>query len=83
MTAAFFIFVVTAGLRAQFLSPKVGREAMLGKVAAAVTSVSEQSGKVVMEGEYWNAVSAVPIEAGQPVEIVSIQGLTLTVKPKT
>ena len=83
VTAAFFILVVTAGLRAQFLSPKVGREAMLGKVAAAVTSVSEQSGKVVMEGEYWNAVSTVPIEAGQPVEIVSIQGLTLTVKPKT
>ena len=40
------------------------------------------SGKVFVEGEYWNAVSDVPIEAGQPVEIVGINGLTLKVKPK-
>ena len=36
-----------------------------------------------VEGEYWNAVSDVPVETGQPVEIVGIDGLTLKVKPKT
>jgi membrane protein implicated in regulation of membrane protease activity len=36
-----------------------------------------------VEGEYWNAVSDTVIEAGQPVEIVGIDGLTLKVAPKT
>ena len=38
--------------------------------------------QVFVEGEYWNAVSEVPIEAGHPVEIVAVNGLTLKVKPK-
>ncbi|HRD05732.1 MAG TPA: NfeD family protein [Verrucomicrobiota bacterium] len=35
-----------------------------------------------IEGEYWNAVSEVPIEPGQPVEIIAVHGLTLKVVPK-
>jgi membrane-bound ClpP family serine protease len=38
---------------------------------------------VFVEGEYWKAVSDVPVEQGQCVEIVEMQGLTLKVKPKT
>jgi membrane-bound serine protease (ClpP class) len=38
---------------------------------------------VFLEGEYWNAVSDTPVEAGQPVEVVGVTGLTLHVKPKT
>jgi membrane-bound ClpP family serine protease len=37
---------------------------------------------VFIEGEHWNAVSETPVEAGQPVEIVGINGLTLKVKTK-
>jgi len=37
---------------------------------------------VFIDGEYWNAVSDAPVEVGQPVEIVGIDGLTLKVKPK-
>jgi membrane-bound ClpP family serine protease len=37
---------------------------------------------VFIEGEHWNAVSEIPIETGQPVEIAGIEGLTLKVKPK-
>ena len=82
MTAAFFIFVVGAGLRAQFLPVRAGRETMLGKTTPAVARIDAGSGKVFVEGEYWNAVSEVPIEPGHPVEIVGISGLTLKVKPK-
>jgi membrane-bound serine protease (ClpP class) len=82
MTAAFFIFVVGAGLRAQFLPVRVGREILLGKTVPALARIDASSGKVFVEGEYWNAVSEVPVEPGHPVEIVGINGLTLKVKPK-
>jgi len=82
VTAAFFIFVVGSGLRAQFLPVRAGRETMFGKTVPALAPIDAASGKVFVEGEYWNAVSEVPIEPGHPVEIVGISGLTLKVKPK-
>jgi membrane-bound serine protease (ClpP class) len=56
---------------------------MLGKSVNALSRIDAASGRVFVEGETWNAVSATPIEAGQPVEISGIEGLTLQVKPKT
>jgi membrane-bound serine protease (ClpP class) len=82
MTALFFIFVVGAGLRAQSLPVRAGRETMLGKTAPALARIDSSGGKVFIEGEYWNALSDVPIEPGQPVEVVGISGLTLKVKQK-
>lgn len=82
ITAGFFIFVVGKGLRAQFLPVRVGRETLIGKVTKAEDPIDSEKGRVFVEGEYWNAVSDMPIEAGQPVEIVAVQRLTLKVKPK-
>jgi membrane-bound serine protease (ClpP class) len=82
VTGAFFVFVVGAGLRAQFLPVRAGRETMLGKTVPALARIDAGSGKVFVEGEYWNAVSETPIEPGHPVEIVAVNGLTLKVKPK-
>jgi membrane-bound serine protease (ClpP class) len=82
LTAAFFIFVVGAGLRAQWLPVRAGRETMLGRVVPALERIDPQGGKVFVEGERWNAVCDVAVEKDQPVEIVGIQGLTLKVKPK-
>ncbi|MGZ5508260.1 MAG: NfeD family protein [Limisphaerales bacterium] len=81
LTAAFFIFVVGAGLRAQRLPVRAGRETMLGKTVPALTRIDANGGKVFVEGEYWNAVADSPVESGQPVEIVGADGLTLKVKP--
>jgi membrane-bound serine protease (ClpP class) len=83
VTALFFIFIVGAGLRAQFLPVRAGRETMIGRVAPAVARIDASGGKVFVEGEYWNAISDVVIEKDQSVEIVGLKGLTLTVKPKT
>ena len=83
LTALFFIFVVGAGLRAQLLPVRAGRETMLGKIVAAVAAITPTQGKVFVEGEYWNAVSDTPIEEGRPAEIVGIEGLTLKVKPQS
>jgi membrane-bound serine protease (ClpP class) len=81
ITAAFFIFIVAAGLKAQLLPVRVGKETMLGKIVPAVKPISGQTGKVFVEGEYWNAVSDEMIQEGQAVEIVSVEGLMLKVKP--
>ena len=78
-----FLPVVGAGLRAQRLPVRTGREAMLGKIVPALDAISPIGGKVFVEGEYWNAVSDTPVQPGQVVQIVSVNGLTLKVKPKT
>jgi len=83
ITAAFFAFVLSAGLRAQYLPIKAGKESMVGTTATALTPINPQSGKVFVEGAYWNAVSKAPVEKGQLVEIVGVHGLTLEVKPIT
>jgi membrane-bound serine protease (ClpP class) len=82
LTAAFFFFVLGAGLRAQRLPIRAGRETMLGKTVTALARIDSAGGKVFIEGEYWNAVSESPIEPGQPVEVVGVDRLTLKVKPK-
>ena len=83
VTGAFFFFVVGAGVRAQFLPVRAGKETMLGKTAPALEKIDSTRGKVFIEGEYWNALSDVPVESGKIVEVVGINGLTLKVKPKT
>lgn len=83
LTAAFFVFIVGAGLRAQRLPVKVGRETLMGRTAEALTDIDAESGHVFVEGEDWSAVSAHPIARGESVEIIAVKGLTLTVQPKT
>jgi len=83
LTALFFIFVVGKGLRAQSLPVRAGAESLRGQTVKALTRIDANGGKVFLEGEYWNAVSETPVEAGQPVEVVAVEGLTLKVKPKT
>ncbi len=80
LTAAFFLFVVGKGLRAQSLPVRAGRETMIGKVVPAMASINVTDGKVFIEGELWNAVSDEPIEKDSPVEVVAVDGLTLKVK---
>jgi len=82
ITAAFGVFVVGKGIRAQFMPVRAGKETMLGQTVNAGSRIDPQGGKVFIEGEHWNAVSETPVEPGQPVEITGIQGLTLTVKPR-
>jgi membrane-bound serine protease (ClpP class) len=83
VTALFFVFVVGAGLRAQLRPAKVGAETLVGRTTKALAAIDANGGRVFIEGEYWNAVSDTPIAAGQDVEIVSVKGLMLKVKPKS
>ncbi len=82
VTAAFFVFIVGAGLRAQFAPVKTGTEGLIGRTVVAQTAIDARGGKVFVEGELWNAVSETPVPKDAPVEIVGREGLTLKVKPK-
>jgi membrane-bound serine protease (ClpP class) len=81
LTAAFFIFVVGKGLGAQRQPARTGREAMIGRQISAQSRIDSTGGRVFIEGETWQAVSALPVETGRTVEVTGIQGLTLIVKP--
>jgi membrane-bound serine protease (ClpP class) len=81
VTAAFFAFVIAAGLRAQYLPVRTGASTMVGRIAPALTRIDADGGQMFVEGEYWAARSDVPIESGEPAEVVRIRGLTLDVKP--
>jgi membrane-bound serine protease (ClpP class) len=82
ITAAFFIFVIGKGLRAQLLPVKVGAETLPGKTVTALTPIDVRGGWIFVEGEYWNAVSDTPIKKGELAEIAAVQGLTVKLKPK-
>src|SRR5213596_2333696 len=82
VTAAFFIFVIGKGMRAQLLPVKVGAQILIGKTVTALTPIDSRGGWIFVEGEYWNAVSDAPIEKGQVAEIAAVQGLSVKLKTK-
>ncbi len=57
-----------------------GAEGMVGKEGQAVTDVSAE-GKVLLNGEYWQAFADAPIRSGTRVRCVEVQGLRLKVEP--
>jgi membrane-bound serine protease (ClpP class) len=81
ITAAFFSFVIGAGLRAQRLPVRVGRETLVGMKGMALSSFHKEQGHVTIEGEDWAAISEQPISKGQAVEIIGRKGLCLIVRP--
>jgi membrane-bound serine protease (ClpP class) len=82
VTAAFFVFVIGKGLRAQLLPIKVGKETLIGRTVTALTPIDSRNGRIFVEGEYWNAISDAPIEKGEEAEITAVQGLTIKLKRK-
>jgi membrane-bound serine protease (ClpP class) len=82
VTAAFFVFVIGKGLRAQLLPVKVGKETLIGRTVTALTPIASRNGRIFVEGEYWNAISDAPIEKGEEAEITAVQGLTIKLKRK-
>lgn len=80
LTTLFFLFVITAGIRAQFRAKAVGREAILGRIAEARSDLNP-TGLVFLDGELWKAESKEGfIEKGSKVKVVAIRGLTLQVE---
>ena len=78
--AAFFMFIVGAGVRALWSKTTTGREGLVGEVGV-VRSPLAPRGQIFLRGEIWNAESEVPVEPGDSVRVTQIDGLTLHVVP--
>jgi len=78
--AAFFMFIVGAGVRALWSKTTTGREGLVGEVGV-VRSPLAPRGQIFLRGELWNAESEVPVEPGDSVRVTQIDGLTLRVVP--
>ncbi len=79
LTVGFFIFVVGAGLRAQWRKVVTGSQGLIGERGLATTDI-DGTGQVFVHGELWNAKSNEKISKGESVEVVSVEGLVLEVR---
>ncbi len=76
LVLAFFAFVI---LRPQLGKPLLGPEAFIGKTGRAITELRPE-GTVLIDGEYWTALSREPVSKGEEVGVIEVKGLKLTVK---
>jgi len=78
--AAFVIFLLTLGVRAQFSKKVTGSEGIVGEVGIATTDITPQGGTVYVHGEYWSAISGGLIEEGKRVRVIEVKDMTLRVE---
>ncbi len=79
--AAVFLFFLWIMIRNTVAGVRTGKEGMEGLVGVAKSGIDAGGGKVFVNSEWWNAVSAAPIEKGARVRVVKVDRLTLTVEP--
>ena len=81
IVALIIAFIFYAGVKAQFRRVKTGKEALIGARGIATTDLKPK-GEVRVMGEFWEATAKdTTIVAGQAVEVVSMEGVFLVVKP--
>ena len=61
--------------------PVIGAEALVGREGVAVSECRPE-GQVRIGGELWRALCREGVDAGQPVVVEAVSGLTLEVRPK-
>ncbi len=79
--AAIFAWLFYVGVQAQYKKIKTGKEALIGAKGVVTTELAPK-GEIRLGGEFWQATTKdgiVPI--GQDVEVVSMEGMFLVVKP--
>jgi len=82
-TAAFVLFATRMALRARKKKPITGAEAMVGQIGEVKRKL-DPKGEVFIRGEFWRAESLEgPIDEGELVETVEMDGLKLKVKRVT
>jgi len=78
--SAITVFLLSLVMRSRRNKVETGPEGMIGETGAAVTELAP-AGKVIVRGEYWDAVSLSPAGAGARVRVTAIDKLKLTVEP--
>ena len=84
-TAAITVFLVGSIVKSHRAPVRTGSEGMVEAEATAdedfVSDNSRYRGRVRTHGELWNAISDMPVRAGDALEVTGRDGLTLYVQP--
>jgi membrane-bound serine protease (ClpP class) len=81
--ACVILFLVRLGVLAQRTQPVTGASGMLQEAGVTLTPIEAGgTGRVRVHAEIWNATADVRIEAGAPIVVAAINGLTLHVRPQ-
>jgi len=75
-------FLMSIAVRARRNKIVTGEQGLIGEVGIAKSELAP-AGKVFVHGELWDAVSTIPIPAGEQIVIRQVDGLTLRVDPIT
>jgi membrane-bound serine protease (ClpP class) len=73
-------FLTWRALGVRRLPVRSGREGLMRERGRAVSALAP-AGKVFVHGEFWDAVSELPVGAGEEVEVVAVEDLRLVVRP--
>ena len=75
----FFLGVLSYAVKAQLSKVRTGREGMIGEVGVARSDIAP-SGKVFLHGELWDARAEDPVEAGERVVVIGVEGMVVKVR---
>jgi membrane-bound serine protease (ClpP class) len=83
LTAAFFIFAIGFGIKAQSRKPTTGIEGIIGEIGETISNL-EPEGQIRVHGELWNAESLDgSIIKGTKVKVTQVSNLKLMVRKTT
>jgi membrane-bound serine protease (ClpP class) len=78
-----FMLLLHLAVKSYRFKVSTGDVGMVGMIGTARSSVDQEGGQVFVYGEWWHAVSDVPIAAGSKVRVVRADNLSLVVEPLT
>jgi membrane-bound serine protease (ClpP class) len=73
-------FLMSIAVRARRNKIVTGEQGLIGEIGIAQTALAP-AGKIFVHGELWDAVSTVPVPAGERIVVRQVDGLTLRVDP--
>ncbi|HXY77429.1 MAG TPA: nodulation protein NfeD [Candidatus Acidoferrales bacterium] len=73
-------FLMGIAVRARRHKIVTGKQGLIGEIGIAQTLLAP-AGKVFVHGELWDAVSTIPVPAGEQIVVRQVDGLTLRVDP--
>jgi membrane-bound serine protease (ClpP class) len=79
VTAGFFVGVVGMAWKTRHQKSVAGIEGFIGRSGTARTEINPR-GQILIQGEFWDAISSEPIHEGEAVEVTGIEGLKLYIK---
>jgi membrane-bound serine protease (ClpP class) len=74
------VFLLRLAILARRLKAKIGAEALVGQMAAAMEPLAPE-GHVLVDGEIWLAVAAKPVAVGAKLRVVGHDEMLLRVEP--